>query len=193
MIEAVSGVINNSITLSFDVGFGGHDCIGPGCQNAECGSLKVSNPTDIRKPIVKGSKAFEKGSFVQYIESEEVENNSKFFVTFKDMLNTVTAQLGKDLTKPRIRVYSNIPTPQNYEISEFFLEGNFEILKVNVEPSKKTVMGDALTKRLEAEEHLSIDGKLFFKIVGPALQRQSVIKTSHGDIVTIRSTLDVEI
>lgn len=191
MINGVSGLINSTFIMSFDIAFGGHDCPGPGCENVNCGQMKLSKD-DVRQPILKGSKSVEKGSFITYCESTDVEENQKYFVTFKDLVNTVTVTIAKDYTKPKIRIYSQIPTPQNFELSEFFAEGYFNIEKVNIEPAKKTVQGDTLMQKLQAEPHLSIE-KLFFKKIGEPLITQSVIKSSFGDIVTIKPLLEVDI
>lgn len=193
MIEAVAGLINSGVVLSFDVQFGGHDCAGPECTLPDCGSMKINDP-DLRAPIVKNSKSYEKGSFVKYSESEDNDENQKFYVVFKDMVNTFTVILVKDLTKERIKIYANIPTPQNFEISEFWLEGNFRIQKINLEPSKKTVEGSSFSSKLVKEGHLSIENKLFFKVVGQPLVKESKIETEYGEIRFIQSGLtDVEI
>ena len=98
MIEAVSGLINSGIVLTFDVQFGGHDCIGHGCTIPDCGSIKITDP-ESRAPILKGSKAYDKGSYVSYSESEDNDVNAKYHVVFKDILNTITVVLLKDLTQ----------------------------------------------------------------------------------------------
>jgi hypothetical protein len=181
MINAIIGNINNEVVLSFNL-----EVEGPGGGDASKLDPKK------RACIIKDSKALEKGLFVPFAEDEN-PNNTEYRVEYTDMTSKIRVILTPSKIHSKIKIYSKLPTPERYQISEFFVEGNFSIEKINVEPAKKTIKGDEFLTKLEDNKTLSIDHKVFFEVTGPPLIKQDSIQSKLGEIKIIRPKLEVEI
>jgi hypothetical protein len=184
MIDAIVGCVNNEIVLSFDLEVGDDN-------DPKIGDVSNLDPKN-RKCILKDSKAMEKGNYISFSESEN-SKNPEYKVVYKDMTNNISVLLKPSKVAPKTRIYIKLPTPERYELSELHVTGNFEIQKINIENSKKTLRGSDFQEKLVKEKKLSIDHKLFFDVVGPPLVEERVVESEIGEIKMVRNKISVDI
>jgi hypothetical protein len=172
-LRGVVGFLNTECNVRFDV------CLPEISQLDSSGKFLT----------VKDSKAQEKGVGMKFEDSKYNEAE----IHFTDILNQpIDIFLKEVATKPLVKIYCKIPKPELLTVSEFFLEGYFEIQKVNL-AGKRTILGEDLETKLKEKNKISIEQKLFIEIIGKPLIATHEIETEFGVINRVKPKLNVEI
>jgi hypothetical protein len=172
-VRGICGFLNSDCVVRFDVGI------------PEVNHIDGSN----KFPLIKGSKTHEKGSCLKF---EDTKYNEAV-VNFTGIDNKlISVKLTELKTKPLLRIYCKLPNPDLLEVSELYLEGNFEVESINL-ANQKTIAGDVFEKKLYEQKSVTIDKKLFIDVIGEPLVKQKVIETEFGDIHRVSNKLNVEI
>ncbi len=171
-MRGVVGEINSSILLSFNLAF-------------------TDGPTlSAKMPLIKNSNAPQKGYFMS-LDGEDYA--SSIILEFADYLNKVTIRLTENRAYPLVKIYTSLPTPDTYNVSEFFITGHFEFNMINVPSQKKSVPGKAVNDFMAAKKRINLLDKLYIQRIGDPLIFSSVIETDLGSIIQYRSSPNIEI
>lgn len=141
--------------------------------------------------LLKGSTSLAKGKFRS--NKDDFAVPEKVFINYKDVVNNVQIILVENKLSPLSRVKVNLPKPEKYNVSDFFLSGYFDVEQINVISMQKTVPGAPLMKELIAGKKVNLLDRVFIEKMGEPLVRMDVVSTSLGEIRLIRNAVNIEI
>jgi hypothetical protein len=102
------------------------------------------------------------------------------------MANRCIVSVRRDVTCPKIKIYSKLPNSGDYAVPEFYLQGHMRIEAIKVISANKFISGDKVNPSLMEGKKIDLWSKLFFVPIGEPLVRKKVKASSIGDIEVIR-------
>ena len=152
----------------------------------------VSDCWNEDKTIVKGSSSYSKGKFKSTKGSIDIPE--RCYVNYKDVVNSVQIILVESKLAPKSKIKVNLPTPDKYNVSEFFVEGYFDIERVNVLSQSKSVNGlEKIMPALKQGNRINLMDKIFIEKTGDPILKVDTIETPFGSIVQIKNRSNIEI
>lgn len=172
-MRGVVGTINDGVYCSVTVDFNG-----------------VDNWTD-NKSLLKNRRETHLGSFRSL--TKDTPTNGKVYLNYTDFTNKIQIILTEEDTSPRVRISINLPNPDKYNVSSFFVSGHFNIQGVNVISANRVFTGPQLNDPLKSRKDIKLLDKILFTWEEDPKVRLIETETPFGNIVSVNSPTYLEI